>query len=375
MRLSSLCAILAIFLFIPFSASASEYRTGEKVVVEAGKKIEGNLFVFGNEVTVDGDVLGDIYCAGKDIRINGFVAGSIFCAGERVYLASTTAGSAYLAGGDVSLAGKVMQNLYVLSNGLKTDKASNIGWDFAFSADKAEINGSTEKDVYGSATGLRFGGKIGKNMKVYMSGHGTAGQGLEVLPGAEIKESLSYYSGEDARISEGAIIGGAVENKQDKDPNEGKRFFYSWIKWRIFGIFSALISGLVIVSIFRKQTVMITDDMLSNTSNRIALGAVIFIIVPIIAIVLALTVIGIPLALSILALWLISVYAGKLFAGILIGRSIIEKTYPASKDSLVWAMILGIIISYLLFAVPLAGWVLSFFAILWGMVRSLSLRV
>ncbi|MEI6596732.1 MAG: hypothetical protein WCL13_00780, partial [bacterium] len=76
---------------------------------------------------------------------------------------------------------------------------------------------------------------------------------------------------------------------------------------------------------------------------------------------------GIPLSLILSALWLIAMYASKILVGILIGKNLINNYWPKKKDSLILAMIIGVVAAYLIFALPFIGWVIALMAILWGM--------
>ena len=83
--------------------------------------------------------------------------------------------------------------------------------------------------------------------------------------------------------------------------------------------------------------------------------------------VLLVTIIGIPLSLILMALWLVSLYVSKVIIGIMVGRKLANKFFPLKKDSLIFSMILGIVICFLIFSLPIIGKILALLAMVWGL--------
>ena len=107
--------------------------------------------------------------------------------------------------------------------------------------------------------------------------------------------------------------------------------------------------------------------MLKNTGPAIGWGAVLMFLTPIVALLLFITLIGIPLSIIILALWFIALYLSKIIIGILVGRGILEKLLPKKNKSLIWAMIIGVIIVWMITSLPLIGWLFCLTAIWWAL--------
>lgn len=107
---------------------------------------------------------------------------------------------------------------------------------------------------------------------------------------------------------------------------------------------------------------------MSETPGKMFLpGIILTLILPPIAILLIITIIGIPLSLIIGASWLIMTYTAKILTAIWIGQLIIKKITRRSEPSLSWALVVGVIISWFVFAIPYVGWLLGLAAIFFGM--------
>jgi len=136
---------------------------------------------------------------------------------------------------------------------------------------------------------------------------------------------------------------------------------------RLFSIFSSFVIGLVLISVWRKQITELTDRMLKKTGLSISWGIAVTFLTPIIVFLLLFTIIGIPLALLLLGVWIIALFISKILAGIMAGRYLINRYWKTKKDSLIWAMVLGIIAAWILFSIPFVGWMFTLAAVWWGM--------
>jgi hypothetical protein len=64
--------ILALFLFTAvLSAMAAEFKAGQEYILDQDSKAEGNLYVAGNNVNINGRIDGDFFGAGQTISITG----------------------------------------------------------------------------------------------------------------------------------------------------------------------------------------------------------------------------------------------------------------------------------------------------------------
>jgi len=79
----SLLAIL-LMTFTAVPVLAFDARSGDIVTVASGEVIDGDLYVAGGTIIIDGTINGDLIAAGGTITVNGMVDGSIMAAGGTV---------------------------------------------------------------------------------------------------------------------------------------------------------------------------------------------------------------------------------------------------------------------------------------------------
>ena len=360
----------------PWLAHAYEVKTGSSVYIAQDKTIDGNLYAAGNTITVDGTVKGDVICGAQTVTINGTVEGDVICGAQTINISGPVNGSVRAAGNSIIIDAPVAHGVQAFGANITLTQNAAVGWGMLMVGETGEIRGKIGRDLYGAAASVTIAGEVGRDVKLRLDdrigsekrgiGSNNAQQPLTVADSAKIGGNLYYTAGQAGNISSGAQIGGEVGFSQPKKKPAAE---HAWARaWSgLYSVFAALVIGLVLVSLWREPVRMLTDRMLSRIAPTIGWGAVVMLITPFILIMLLITVIGIPLALIVGVLWLIAIYLSKILVGILVGRSILDRLAKGRKDSLIWAMIIGIIIVWLAASLPIIGWLIALVAIWWGL--------
>lgn len=368
MTKTSKLTIVSLFfaLIFPLGALAFTIKSGQSVYIPKEMEVDGNLYAAGNSVTVEGRVTGDVICAAQSVIINGEVTGDVICAAQTININGKISGNLRAAANSINFNGQVARNLTIAAANLNTTASSTVGWDILLGVANADIKGRVGRDLVGAVSTAKLGGEVGKNVHLIMENERTGRPGLIITDKAKIGSNLTYRDKKEAEISSLAEIIGEVKHNLPKTKERPSRPL-AWLYARIYSIFSALIVGLVIIALWGEEIKKLTDKMLDKIGPTIGWGAIIMFLTPIIAFFLLITLIGIPLALIVIALWLIALWLSKLLVGILVGRSLLEKLWREKKENLFWAMTIGVIVSWIIFSLPLAGWLLSLAAIWWGL--------
>jgi len=137
---------------------------------------------------------------------------------------------------------------------------------------------------------------------------------------------------------------------------------------RVVGLFGLLVVGIILVTLLAKKVLQINEEMISRPWPSIGRGAVTFLVVPLIVILLLVTIIGIPLALISIPLYLVLIYLSKVMAGFALGLLILNRMSPEKyKGSLIWPLVLGSVIIMIICSIPFLGWIVNLFLIWWAM--------
>ncbi len=350
--------LLSLVLFLPFGAKAYTFGS-DTATVGKNQTVNGNFYAVGNAVEIDGKIDGDVICLGKNVTINGPVSGDVICAGQNININGEVKGSVRVLGNTIVLNSKIGHNAMFLAKNLTLGDKGQVGWDLAMIADSADIEGKIGRNLNGDIAQMNLAGEVNGDVNLKINNDEEANP-VTVAKTAVINGNVSYTNGQEIKIEDGAKIKGKVaHNFKEENTNSTP-----WFLARLLSLFSALVIGLVLVSLWRERMIRLSEIMLDKYGRAIGFGALVLFITPLVIFVLLMSMIGIPLALILLAFWLIAVWVSKILVGITLGNRILK---IKNKENLVPNMIVGVLLAWILFSIPVLGWAFSFIAILWGL--------
>jgi len=360
--------IISGLVLLPASVLAFAAENGNMVYVGEDRTIDGNYYAAGASVTIDGKVTGDVFCAGQSIAINGVVEGDVICAGQSISVNGKVGGSLRVAASDINVRGSVARGITVAAANVSVDKDAKVGWDALIAAANVQIRGELGRSLLGAGANYLLGGKINGNVDLYLDNNmKNKTAELVVADTALIAGQLSYRSTTDASISGKAQIKGEVIHKtlqagRPKKPSGGGIFAMF-----ILAVASALVVGWLLIGLWKKPVIEMAENMTRKFWSTLGIGFAIAVLTPLAAIILAISMVGIRLALLLIWSWLILLMLSKIVAGIAVGRAVLRNMWTSKKDSLGTALIIGVILSWIVFYIPVIGWIISCVAAWWGL--------
>jgi len=362
-KIAIISLFLALFLAPVYSLKAAGAKSSETIYIPKEEIVSGNLYAAGGTITIDGTVSGDLIVAAQSIIVNGRVEGDIIAASQDITINGDVGGNIRIAGNSLTINGSVARNVNAFGANIVLGTDSQIGWDAYLVGSNLSVRGIIDGGLGGHAGQALITGKIGKNIDLKLTG-GT-NQKLTVASGAIVNGDIKYTSATAASISSEASVAGSV--RQITPEVKTKNNFWPWMWGRLFSIFAAIAVGLVLTTVCKK-CLNKTVGLIEEKKARVLIpGLIFFFIVPPVALVLMFTIIGIPLALILGAIWLIAAYIAKILTAILLGKVLIEKILKKESLSLTWSMVPGVIVCWLLFSVPFVGWIFGLIAVWLGL--------
>lgn len=372
-----LVIFLALFIgFFAFQAKALMAQNKESQYVAKEEVISSNYFSVGSSITIDGKVQGDVICAGRSIVINGFVDGDVICAGQSVTINGEVRGNVRVVGSSIAINGKVARNVFVAGSDISLGSKAEVGWDMLFAGAYSDIRGVVKRDLEGAGAAITVGGSIGRNVNLFGDRNDGSknsknnNQTITIAKGAVINGNLSYTASQDAVVEEGATIKGSNDRHDFalRRSGDASSAVVGYVWWRVIVIFAALLIGLILVSWLKRPIHEISQKIFIKPYATFGYGLLFIIVTPIICVLLMFTFIGIPLALMLAAIWLMIVYLGKIITAIMVGQEIMKrrKLAEGKKQSIVFSMVVGIVVSYIIFSIPVIGGFLGMLATIFG---------
>lgn len=359
--------ILGLFLLAaPLAVLAGSNKS---IFVAEDEIIEGNFIKVGNTIDIAGNVNGDVIVAGNSITISGDVAGDVIAAGSTIRILGEVGGSIRVVGSAIEINSEVKHNVWAVGSTVVINEDASVGWDVFSAGANVEIRGPVSRSVWLAGAVLLIDDKIGGDVNAAIDNDGQ----LILNSKADIGGKVVYKAANEDQLikNETAVVAGEIIRKDLHVPNEKdlEQFFgTAYVMFKIFTLFSLLLIGLVYVTLVPKATLMIKDEMLNKPLPSLGLGFAFLILGPVIILALSVTLIGIPLALILIPLYIISFLIAKVFAALVIGVLILDKaTKKKYKGSLIWPLVLGLVVFVIITSIPVIGWVAKVLLVLWAL--------
>lgn len=326
-------------------ASAQTFRTGGNISVGQAEQIDSTLFVAGRNIDINSEVFGDIFCAGQTINIAGTVHGDVICAGQTVNVSGKVDGDVRLAGQTVTLSARVAGNATVAGQTFTLNSTGKIDGDLTVGSADATINGAVGRDIAAGSSNLTISGNVGRNVQGNVNN-------LTLNSGANVQGNVDYTSSNDLKQASGAQVEGKVTRTTPKKPATSKRgaVFGFGVVWFFYLFFAMLLTALALALLFPRALHAVTDQALPRPWKPLLTGFLASIAMPFVFVLLAISVVGIPLTIILGMLWIVTwLLSGPVF-GYYLGRLILRDT----KNPLL-IMLVGATALLVLYFIPILG--------------------
>jgi cytoskeletal protein CcmA (bactofilin family) len=332
---------------------------GGTVSVPAGTTVSDDVYAFGDRVDVAGAVSGDLLAWAGDIVIGGRITEDALLAGGSVRIAGTVGDDLRAAGGELVIGGNIADNASVAGGDITFSQSSRIGRDLQVAGGTIRLDGTVARNALIAGGEVTVNGTVGGDVQADV---GT----LRVGPNAVIRGKLTYTSDRRADIDPGARIAGGVEFREKEEPERrGLPFVFMFIWW-LLTLLALFLVGILLIALAPKMSADVADRILRSPGLSVLVGFVTSIVMPVIGVAVMLTVIGIPLGFLILALYVILLYLSRVYIALAVGRWLVAKA--GRPDASLYAdLALGLLILWILFAIPFVGWALHLIAVWFGL--------
>ena len=368
--LSAILIAMILMIFTSVSVLAFDARAGDTITVASGDVVDDDLYVGAGTVTIDGTINGDLWAAGSKIIVNGIVTGSVMAVGQTIDISGDVGHAVRVAGTTISIRGNVDGDLMVAGGDVNIASTAEVKGDVLLGAGNVRIDGLIEGDIKGGGGEVTISNGVEGDVELKV-------ESLTISSTADIGGDLSYTSEDKADIRSGAQIGGVTTHKLPvkEEPSIPFPFaLFSGMVGNIIGFLMALIAGLVIILIAPRRLTSIAEAIRSRPGPSAGWGAIILFLTPIAAIIVCLTIVGIPVGLIALALWGIAIYLAQIPVGLLIGRLILGRFRAVEgKAIMVGALALGLLILKLLGLIPYAGFFIGLATAIFGLGAGVAL--
>jgi hypothetical protein len=357
----SVVALLAMLAF-PLATFAFTFNDGD---TKLPNPINDDYYTVGENVTLDTPVFGDMMAAGAQVEINAPVSQDVGLVGGNISVKGEVGDDARLAGGDIKVDSIVKSDLVAGGGNITLGEHGFVGGDFVFGAGTVRIDGTVNGNVLGATNELYINNEIKGNVRLVNV------EKIAFGPNGKILGDLSYHGEKASPDVTSETVKGKIDFSSTETPVENEDFGSLALNllsgFSVFGLLSLLFTGLFCLWAFRHFMVHAVDAANLKPLPSLGIGFLVAFVIPVLALVLLITGIGLPLATLLFLAWLLALLAGKLVGILLIGLHAVKADHKSSFPRLFWAFSVGAFAFSILGIIPVLGWIMGLLINLLGM--------
>lgn len=317
----------------------------------------------GEDQTLTGTYDATVFHAGSDPTSTADVKGIFLMAGNTVSAAGSSE-YAFIAGNTVSIDGDCLRDAFVGGNTLGL--TGTVGRDLYAAGKLLNLHGSVGRDVFVAAQSINIGGEIGGN--VYLQA-----EQIQIADDAKIAGTLRINSdakvtGPDEILARAERFENQKEQKEQKEdgasapaaPVAGKSpTVYSKIKSKVFSYVGLLLIAyflLWLTPLWEKVDSDYTGKSFGYYAGAFGIGFAVLAALPIAAIILMITGVGVRPAFVLLLVYAAVLIAAPVFLSFFLGSLLWRKALKKACNY--WAeLAIGLLVWRVLSVVPGLGFV------------------
>jgi hypothetical protein len=338
--------LLIVLLALSLPGFALERRHSELVTVAANETIDDTLLASGNIMRVDGVVNGDLLAFGGSLEVRGTVKGDLVSFTKRTVVSGTVEGNIYDFSHSLDLDGQLRHNMYALVQSLRVNDGGHVGGGMVVGAGDVSLEGEVNRSATMFAGNLDVSGSVGRELSM-------AGDSLTLTNTSRIGGNLSARVRDlkNVHIADGATIVGTrdLRLRVRQSPFARPRFYFYQAVWLAAAMLVGWLGLVLFPGFFQAST-----HAVGSGWRSLGLGVGVLAGVPVAIVVTAITLVGIPASLMLLAVYLAAIYLAKIWVGAFFGQ-VLLKPARATKSDWLLGLLVGLLILTIVEFVPYLG--------------------
>lgn len=326
-------------------------------LLPTGQVIESDYIRAGNTMQIDGEIKGDAFLIGGLVTVNGRVDGDLFVLGGKVNINGGVGDSIRVLAGDVTVNGPVGRNILLLCGNCSVTRQATVAGSLLTAGGNLEVSAPK------IGRGFRFlGNRLFLNSEVANEAFVVADREFLLGPQASISGSLKYTGNSEAVLEPGATVAGNILFQRQNQDESYPRFFgakaflesYQRIKplTDFFGFLVSALVGFILLGLFPKGFEKVVRAIENRPYASLGWGVILIVALPVIAVLFALTLVGIPVAVVLALIFWVVLLAAQYLAAFFVGRKILLPKFGERRG---WALVLGLFLFFLLGLIPVLG--------------------
>lgn len=359
--------VSVVFTVYLTEAHAMVIRLGEDHSIESYATVEDDLYTFGESVTVLGTTTGDVFAGGlKSVSQGGAVLEDAFLVGGAVEVSGPVSGDVRAFGDSLVISGHVSEDALLFGNSITIEKDAVIEGDLFIIGGYVYVAGTVHGSSNIRGRTVKIEGTMHEDVEV------RADESLGVTAEANIQGDLMYSAPRKAFVSGTATLEGETIFTQISSSNTPKRSSTGVLAFVLMNV----VASFLILLLFPAQTRQVTNAAFSgNTFLNILKAFVLFFVLPPIAFLFTISIVGVLPGLILFLFYILLVAVAVAFVPIVGSALIARMRHMEGKEyTYTWVFFAVVAISlvmYLSKPLGMVAWSILFFLALYGICLSL----
>ncbi|MCS6929254.1 MAG: hypothetical protein NZM43_07140 [Saprospiraceae bacterium] len=364
--------LLTLF-FARLPAYALRFEQGQNVRI--AQPFHEDIYILGGTISIEAPIYGDVWCIGGTVILSDTVQGDVVVAGGKVSLRGLVTETVRVAAGTLTLAGQIGGDLLIVGGTVTTETATLVEGNLALAGGNVLLQGivqgevkvacgtltlenTVRKDIYFNGGELYLNGSV-EGRAVLVAGKITLG------PRAMLNEEVRYWTAEGAIAFDKALRPGVKAifdtslQRRVEQPNYWQLGFSSFatLLWYLLAMLVLLWVGHQAFSTVLSKAAKIAHRA---PAQSLGYGFLYFILAPVVAFLLLLSLIGIPLGSLVLLFYLLSLLLSHVVTALVATHWLAQQRNYSWPPAIFSLVALGMLVVLRIIGfIPFIGWVVK----------------
>ena len=355
---------LLLAVTLPLAAPAIEWRAARDFKLPSDQVLSNELWLVADAIKIAGTAERSVFLQAQNLELTGQFQREVWALADTLTFAGHAQQSLRVAAKrSAQIAGEVAGTLMAAGETVQLQKAAHVAENAVLIGQELIVEGTVSNRLWALGNKITLAGYVGGTARV-------VADEITLMPGTVIEGDLRYSSEKDLCAPEGVLIKGKLIHAPK--PNFGLSLPQLSLAQLVaiqFALFlAALLVGLPFVTLFPLFTTRAVTQLRTQPSKCMLAGAIALALLPMLAVMAALTWVGLPLGVLLLGAWAMLLYLAKFIVAIpLAVRLLTLRGQPERPLGALPVLVVGLFLLYVAATLPLIGFAVQLVTVLYGM--------
>lgn len=311
-------------LLITCSAKAIEFVQRDQFISSEAETLRDEMWISAQTVTISGEAQNDLFASGADtLSLLGRFQGDIWGAGNHVIAGGIFDDQVRLAARTAQISGTLHGSLTAIGTTVQIQRTAILYKNLFCLTENVILEGMIRGRADIVAKKATIGGRIDGDLSV-------TAQDIIVLPGTILNGNLTYTAPKELVLSPSVMLNGQLTRTSEPPPPQ--QFLKPGLAGHFTFALAALLTGLVFSSVFPRYSLSSVALLQTSRTPCLLTGFAALFLIPIAAVLILFTFVGLPLSILLILFYLILLYLSKIIVGFRLGALILRRKEMTARN-------------------------------------------